>query len=261
MKINFRAIVFSLVLLAAFASAYGETYYGLELGARNYVRGASAKLYINHESKIWGRKKFSDDWQYGLVQLHGGISAHGELESSLSVYPISFLQIKYQKKWTQRYSDPAHFSCSGIQCYGPINRDAVHVRLGLGYDVLVGALSYTRQWTKTRNTNEPVYDELENILLTQNTDAAVVKSILLAARADLQRNLLIGAVNRTFEYEASQSKNELFGILVGRDLLVQKKLIKVFGLLGSYKSGISDPGLSITVGAQYQWGDSPLALF
>jgi hypothetical protein len=254
-----KSLLILLVLLGAhFAHA---VHYGLELGARSYVRGASARLHVAEDGLIWGQKNSEQDWRFGLYKLQAGASTHGQLDASISLYPISFFEINYQKKWTQRYSAPSNFECVGIQCYGAIERDIVQAKLALAYKQLLGVLSYSRQWTKARNTNESIFDELENILMLQNTDSAEIKSIFLGLKVNTENNLVMGLAARNFEYELSKIRNELVGVAVSRDLKWQEKTFKVLGLVGLYRSDYSREGLSVALAAQYTWGEAPLALF
>ena len=208
-----------------------------------------------------GAKNNEQDWKFGLYRLQAGVATHGQLDASISLYPISFFEINYQKKWTQRYSAPSNFTCISVQCYGPIERDIVQARLALAYEKLVSIFSYSRQWTKAQNTNESVFDDLENILMLQTSDTAETKSIFLGMKINSEDNLVVGLVGRSFEYEASKIKNELLGLAATQNIKWQERTIKLFGLAGSYKSDYSNQGLSIALGAQYTWGDAPLALF
>ena len=248
-------------LIVAGCSTANALHYGLDLGARTYVRGASARLYAAHDSLLWGQKNSEQDWKFGLYRLQAGAATHGQLDAAFSIYPISFLELNYQKKWAQRYAAPSHLSCIGVQCYGSIERDAVQVKLALAYEKLLSLISYSRQWVKAKNTNESVFDDLENILILQNSDAAEIKSVFLGLKIDSEDDLVLGLVARSFEYEASKIKNELFGLAVTRNLKWQEKTFKLFGLLGTYRSDYSTEALSVAVGAQYSWGDAPLALF
>lgn len=249
------------LLVMTGASTSQAVHYGLELGARSYVRGASVRLHVAHDTLFWGQKSNEQDWKFGLYRLQAGVATHGQLDTAVSLYPISFLEINYQKKWTQRYSAPANFDCIAIQCYGPIERDVVQAKLALAYENILGFLSYSRQWVKVQNTNEPVFDELENILMTQSSDAAEIKSGFLGAKVSAESNLVLGAVARSFESETSKIKNELIGLAVIRDLVWQEKTFRISGLFGVYRSDYSKEGLSMALAAQYTWGEAPLALF
>lgn len=257
-----KVINCALVLILLFrADAAHAINYGIELGARSYVRGASARFQVAHDSLFWGKKTDPKDWKFGLLQAQAGVATHGQLDAAISLFPISFLEINYQKKWTQRFSAPSNFDCIAIQCYGPIERDVAQMRIALAYEKLVSILSYSRQWTKVRNTNESVFDDLENILMLQNSDAAEIKSAFLGLNMMNEDNLVLGLAARSFEYEASKVKNELVGLAVTRDLKWEDKKFKIFGLIGLYKSDYSKEGLSLALAAQYTWGDAPLALF
>jgi hypothetical protein len=141
-----KAIKHLLVLFILIGVNYAHAvHYGLELGARSYVRGASAKLHVAHDLLLWGEKNSPQDWKFGLFRAQAGVATHGQLDAAVSLYPISFLEINYQKKWIQRYSAPANFDCIGIQCYGPIERDVVQARMALAYENLLGIFSYSRQ--------------------------------------------------------------------------------------------------------------------
>lgn len=253
-------VLLVLFLLVGVNAAYA-VHYGAELGARSYVRGASARLHVADDTLLWGQKSSEQDWKFGLYRLQAGVATHGQLDASISLYPISFFEINYQKKWTQRYSAPTNFDCIAIQCYGAIERDIVQARMALAYEKLVGVISYSRQWTKVRNTNESVYDELENILMLQSSDAAEIKSVFLGAKVAAENNLVVGLAARSFEYETSKIRNELVGVAVTRDLNWQERKFKILGLLGVYRSDYSKEGLSVALAAQYAWGDAPLALF
>lgn len=251
-----------LVLLVLLETSTSQAvHYGLELGARSYVRGASARFNVAHETLLWGQKTGEQDWKFGLYRVQAGAATHGQLDAAISLYLVSFLEINYQKKWTQRYSAPTNFDCLAIQCYGPISRDIVQSRMALAYEKLVGVFSYSRQWTKVQSTNEPAYDELENVLMLQTADAAEIKSGFLGVKVAAENNLVIGLAARSFEYEASKIRNELIGAAVTRDLNWHERKFKVFGLLGVYRSDYSKEGLTVALSAQYAWGDAPLALF
>ena len=66
----------ALFLLIGAGAAHAVSY-GIELGARSYVRGASARFQVAQDSLLWGKKADPQDWKFGLLQAQVGVATHG----------------------------------------------------------------------------------------------------------------------------------------------------------------------------------------
>ena len=242
------------------SSAFGLSY-GVHLAGRSYVRGMSAEVSAAHESILWGKPQGSGDIYFGLVQFKAAAASHGLLKASASVFPISFLEIRGEQSRTYRYSSPATMSCGDIQCYGPIDRRAIAVRLALGLQNLVGFLSHSAQIVETSDSGEASFDELENLTKVSGQDEGEARAAFAGMKVNDLNQSVIGLAVREFEYKKAKSTNRLIGLAYHTHVTLYEYNLKISSLVGSYKSDYNPESISVALAVEYNWGDEKLSIF
>ena len=253
-------------LLVIFFTTYGNPYeLSFNSGVRTYPFSASVDAQYKLESVLWDRRSVTDGngnekqtkWKFGMAQIKALVASHGQVEGTVSVYPVGFMEIGASLSTTSRFYATKPFNCDFIVCKGILKRSNTFARLLMGYEIAQGSLFAILAGHQSLNTVEDTSkdfaDETEKLLGRAGEDEFKSKSILAGIKHQLGT---VALFYRFAEYQKSKQKNE-YSYLIYRNEFDQYRLS--LGM-GQYQSSQFQGEFSAIMGLTYTFGKT-VALF
>ena len=246
-----------IITLCLFAANRGlaEVQYGYGLDLRSYPVSASASAFVNRTALVWdGRQDDQSFWKYGFYKIAAKAWAHGAVDGSVEVNPISFLQFGYLRSSTSRFYEIKPNDCLIVECRGVLVRDQLYANLALGYQDWIAQLGAGQVNYQITTSLSNFAVEGDGILGQTQNEKSNYSSVFIGKKSDEQ---VLGLFAKFTQMELTkQSVQQTY-------FLAQKKMdnnLKAFVGLGGFKSDAFAQGFSIIGGANWTFGES-LALF
>lgn len=249
---------FLLFFVISLSSIQAHAYYtSLVPSVRIYPVGGSIEGMLGKDWYLYDQRNPKEFWKFGLISLQVKAASHGLIDTSLSVYPISFIKIFLGLGGTYRYYNSSSMDCTQNICQGFFSR----TRFGFSFLFSFGEQSEYLILPKFQSiavshsqTNRRLVDETE--LLTAAAGGDTLNQVTLFMGNILKKGNILGFYMKQSQYQNSQKQNEMQLIVMNWDW---KQTSLIFGI-GRYASDFHVPGITATAEYTWKWGNG-LSLF
>lgn len=224
---------------------------------RSYPTSGTIEIQARDEYLLWDQRSDAK-WKFGFVQPRLNLAAHGLWEGTLSLFPVSILELGASFGGTSRYYNTKPFDCDANVCKGFLQRQKSFARLALAQEIssfqLLGIAAYHRIRFATADNSKPFVDESEVLSGHPGSDTAECVSLMVGAQQD---GRTVGVYARKARMLDSQAENQSQYLMYRQKQ--QDGWIYTLGL-GRYASDFHEPGFSAIASASWSWGES-ISLF
>lgn len=226
--------------------------YSVVPSARSYPTSGSIEAQVRDEVLLWDQRQ-DTGWKFGFLQPRLMVGAHGVAEGSLSLFPISFLELGASYSLTSRFYKTRPFDCDAVICNGLVQRRRLTARLAGEVQFesfkLSGLATFHRVALSTGDSTKPFVDELEVILAAPGSDTVESQSLLVAAHRD---DKMLGLYAKKARMMQTRNENNSQYIIYRQKL---QNLSAAVGV-GRYASDYHEPGFSAVASISWAWGES-----
>lgn len=172
--------------------------------------GAETFAESGYNHLLWGEKKETHDYRYGLVRPSLAASSSGVINSfkaELEVFPISFLGFAAGRQYVHSNFDFNFFDCSEVTCQGEYRRNYIESKMALGHKgwILVG--NYKIDSIEGPLSSRPLADWRNVIVGNPRHDLQIEKKVFVGKSFN---NKMAGVLYETVQFQGSRERKESF---------------------------------------------------
>jgi hypothetical protein len=188
---------------------------------------------------LWGTKKTTQDFKYGLIRPSLGVSTSAVINSAkaeLEFFPISFLGIAVGRQYLHSNFDFPFFDCEEVTCQGEFIRNFVETKLALAHKGWIALTNYKVDTLRSPQKDRPQGDWRNVILGDPGTEVQHEKKLLIGKMFSQH---MVGILAEHAQFEGSKEAKEGFTAVYQ---LRRENTSYMFGL-GSFRTSQQGQGV------------------
>lgn len=175
--------------------------------------GAEAYVDSGYNHLLWGEKKNSKDFKYGLIRPSLGARTSGvinTIQGKIEFFPISILGFSAGRQFTHSNYDFTFFNCEVVVCQGEFVRNFVETKMVLGYAGWVVVGSYKVDTLRSPSNNRPMADWRNVIVGEPGEEVQIDKRLIVGKQFS---NKLVGVLIENAQFQGSGERKESFAAI------------------------------------------------
>ncbi len=205
------------VFLLSFSTWSFTDRFDLNYGAQGRTLpalGAEAFTESGYNQLLWGEKKESKDFKYGLIRPSIGTSTSAVINSfkaELEVFPISFIGFAAGRQYVHSNFDFNFLDCDEVNCQGEFKRDYVESKMALGHAGWIIVGNYKVDSIEGPLSSKPMADWRNVIVGNPKRDLQIEKKLFIGKTLS---DKMAGVLYETVQFQGSRERKEsFFGVI------------------------------------------------
>lgn len=232
-------------------------YSKLSPSLRAYPVGATIEAMVGQDWYLYDDRNQNEFWKFGLITWKTKAAMHGLLDSTVSVYPISFFKIYFGVGGTYRYYNSTGMDCTANLCQGFLTRTSLGFSFAFNFgeqDEFMVVPNFKSMALSHPQSNKRFVDESEFLVGAAGGDTMDQASLFVGKT--LRRGNILGLYLKQSQFRNTLKQNEMQLIVMNWDW----KATALSVGLGRYSSDFHAPGITGTIEYDWKWSEG-LSLF